>query len=84
MTLINYVPIVIAIILFFLILTIFKINCRHQEEGWVNYVESKYGNIHNSSQNPVVFYDVKRYRKPYRWPVCMFTYHPVPHCKHYN
>ena len=84
MALIDYVPIVLAIILFFVIVTVFQVGCKKEEEGWTNYVESKYGNIHNTSVEPAVFYDVKRYRKPYRWPVCMFTRHPAPHCKHYN
>ena len=81
---INVLPLVLAIVLFVVIISIFRVNCESVKESWVNYKESDFGNYHNSRGDPTVFYRLPRYRKPYRWPMCFDTLYPVSHCKHYN
>lgn len=71
-------PIFIGLILFVVIISIFKVSCEKVEESWINYNEGPYGNFHSTNSNPVVFYNVPRFRKPYRWPVVAHTHHPIP------
>ena len=84
MDLYNYIPIICAMILFLVILILFKNNCQSQIESWENYKQLPYGNIDSGIGNPLTFYSVPRYRKPYRWPVCFITDHPEKHCRHFQ
>jgi len=71
-------PIFVGLILFIVIISIFKVSCDEVKESWVNYKSGPYGNYHSVNSNPVVFYNLPRYRKPYRWPVVAYTQHPIP------
>jgi hypothetical protein len=73
----KYFPIFVALVLFIVLISIFRINCDEVKESWVNYKEGPYGNFQTTNANPVVFYNVPRYRKPYRWPVVAYTQHPI-------
>ena len=44
---INVLPLVLAIVLFVVIISIFRVNCESVKESWVNYKESDFGNYHN-------------------------------------
>ena len=31
--------------------------------------------------NPLTYYNLPKYRKPYRWPVCQNIEYPFSHCE---
>lgn len=72
--------IIVAIVLF-LIIHITE-NKSRKYESWINYKEEPLGNIKTSPNNNPTFFRRDRYRKPYMWPVCQMTDHPIRHCKH--
>ena len=75
-------PIIIAIICFALIFSLFVVDCNKiKKESWVNYQNFNFGNVDNTNSDKVVFYNRPQYRKPYNYPVCHLTRHPVPHCR---
>lgn len=80
----NYLPVISAFILFFVVIILFRVNCQNAKESWVNYQNFPYGNIDSGKSNPLVMYNVPRYRKPYNWPQCFITEHPEKHCRHYQ
>ncbi len=44
-------PIFIGLILFIVIISIFKVSCERVEESWTNYEPISYGNYHPVPQN---------------------------------
>lgn len=84
MTNFNLIPLLTALILFVVIITIFKGDCENTKEGWVNYKNLPFGNIDSGKSSPLVMYDIPRYRKPYNWPQCFITNHPERHCRHFE
>lgn len=78
--------ILIIIILFVLLIYLFLVDCKHLEntvEGWTNYQQLPLGNWYTGF-DPLHFYNMPRYRKPYRYPVCHVKEYPVKHCAHYD
>lgn len=72
------------IVLFVFLIYLFLVDCNSLEskvEGWTNYQQLPLGN-HYTGFDPLQFYDVPRYRKPYRYPVCHIVDYPVKHCAH--
>ena len=75
---------ILLIPFFVLFLYIFLIDCKkleNQVEGWTNYQQLPLGNWY-TGYDPLSFYRVDRFRKPYRYPVCQIKITPVPHCAH--
>ena len=74
----------LAIILFIVVVFVFLVDCNHLEskvEGWSNYQQEPLGNWYTGF-DPLKFYNVPRYRKPYRYPACQIVDYPVKHCAH--
>ena len=78
--------ILIITIMFLLLIYLFLVDCKELEktvEGWTNYQQLPLGNWYTGF-DPLQFYNVPRYRAPYRFPVCQVKQYPVPHCAHLN
>ena len=70
--------------IFVLVLYLFLDDCSKLSntiEGWTNYQQKPLGNWYTGF-DPLEFYDVPRYRKPYRYPVCHIKDYPLKHCAH--
>ena len=70
--------------IFILILYLFLYDCyklSNHVEGWTNYQQNPLGNWYTGF-DPLEFYDVPRYRTPYRYPVCHIKDYPIKHCAH--
>jgi hypothetical protein len=80
----SWLIIIIALIVFSLLITALYTNCPVPTEGWVDYQDIPYGNIHTGAGDvtrPAVFYNYPVYRRPLNWPVCHLVNYPVPHCR---
>ena len=80
----NFLVIIISLfsigVLFYYLTT----TCQTKKEGWVNYQDLPYGNIHTGAGDntrPLSFYDYPIYRQPLNWPVCHLVEYPIPHCR---
>ena len=72
--------ITVAVILFLIIYT--TENKSRKYDSWINYREEPLGNIKTAPFKLSNYFRRDRYRKPYNWPVCQMTEHPIRHCKH--
>jgi hypothetical protein len=84
----TWIIIIVSLVIFGLIMYTLVVTCptNVNEEGWVNYQDIPYGNVHSGAGNsngirPLVFYNNPIYRRPYNWPVCHLVDYPVPHCR---
>ncbi len=82
----SWLIIIISLILFGLLIWSLTISCPTNNEGWVNYQDIPYGNMHTGAGNsnsirPLVFYNNPIYRRPLNWPVCHLVDYPFPHCR---
>ena len=64
----------ICLIILFLLISLNRI------ELYQNYLTFPYYNIYSGS-DPIKFYYMNTYRKPYRWPYRVFSSYPIPHMK---
>jgi hypothetical protein len=85
----SWIIIIISIVVFMLLMIALYTTCPTNvdaTEGWVDYQDSPYGNVHSGAGNsngvrPLVFYNYPIYRRPLNWPVCHLVDYPVPHCR---
>jgi hypothetical protein len=86
----SWLIIIISLIVFMLLIwalvSTCPVNSNSSIEGWVDYQDYPYGNVHSGAGNsnnirPVVFYDYPVYRRPLNWPVCHLVDYPTPHCR---
>ena len=82
----SWLIIIISLILFSILIWSLTTTCPTVSEGWVNYQDIPYGNIHSGAGNsngirPLAFYNYPIYRRPLNWPVCHLVDYPVPHCR---
>ncbi len=93
----NVLIMLFSIGLFILLIYFLVVSCDSVDvkEGWVNYQQLPFGNIHtgsgeyNTNSNstsysgisPLVFYEYPIYRRPYNYPVCHLVNYPTPHCR---
>jgi len=76
----DIIVIVIVILGLAIALLYLQKNNNHQiKENLTNYKTLPFGEIFVGS-DPLAFYRYDRYRKPYRWPNCIKTDHPIRHC----
>jgi hypothetical protein len=58
----------------------------NNHENWINY-RQYLGNIETgviAPDNKIALYRRDRFRKPYNWPACYMTEHPIRHCRHFD
>jgi hypothetical protein len=85
----NWIIIIVSLIVFGLLIYALIETCPSNvnvNEGWIDYQDFPYGNVHSGAGNsngirPLVFYNNPIYRRPYNWPVCHLVDYPVPHCR---
>lgn len=83
----SWLIIIISLIIFTLLILALYTTCpTNASEGWVDYQDFPYGNVHTGAGNsngirPLVFYNNPVYRRPLNWPVCHLVDYPVPHCR---
>lgn len=52
-------------------------------ENYEMYRQKPFGYVRTGSK-PLTFYEMPRYRKPYRYPVTFDQSYPTPHKSHFN
>ena len=81
----NILIIISVFFLFTLLIYSLVISCDAKPEGWVDYKQYPFGNIHSGAGNedvrPVSFYEYPIYRKPLDYPICHLVDYPIPHCR---
>lgn len=79
----NVITIFVFVVILYLIMKYLN-KSMEEHESWINYRQKPLGNIETAGGPPVNYYRRDRFRKPYRWPACFLTDHPVRHCKHFE
>ena len=69
-----------VVICFILLVVLFSLN--NNKDSFQNYMTIPYHYV-KTGTDPLQFYVLNRYRKPYRWPYKVFTTYPTPHMKPY-
>ena len=69
-----------VIIIVVLVIAIILLYKQPIQESWKNYRMKPYGEGRTGA-NPLTYYNLPKYRKPYRWPVCHNIEYPFPHCE---
>ena len=81
----NTLALILVLVPFFVLFVyVFLTDCNKLEntiEGWTNYQQNPLGNWYTGF-DPLQFYNVPRFRHPYRYPVCHIKDYPVKHCAH--
>ena len=72
----NESVIIILVFVIFIIL-LYK---KPIQESWENYRMKPYGEGRTGAK-PLTYYNLPKYRKPYRWPVCHNVEYPFSHCE---
>lgn len=75
----DIIIIVIVILVIAITLLYLQKNNKQIKENLTDYKTLPFGELLNGS-DPLTFYRYDKYRKPYRWPVCIQTDHPIRHC----
>ena len=72
---------IVALVLLLLIFLYAK-HQKGDQESWQTYIRSFF--IRDTGRDPLYFYQLVRYRKPYRWPFQFYKSYPYPHMSYYE
>lgn len=74
----KILPIILILVLIYFVFGL-RVNRSDNNESWINYINIPYGQISTGSDNPLNYYKITEYRKPYRWPLGINQSYPINH-----